>query len=273
MRFRLTLSRTSKANLPGRQAGLLPINYQYFLSSWLYKTIQKADDDYSAFLHSKGYGSALGKQFKFFCFSPLHIQPFKLLREEGLIVISGETVELEVRFLVDPAAENFIKGLFLDQHVCIGNDKNRVDFTISLVESLPKTFFSTSSAITYQALSPVCLSKRIASSPYPQYLSPEEEGYDDLFIANLVMKYKVQQTELHGGLVPDSSNSDLRFRLLDIPKRKAWTIKEGTPQQSRVIGYQYRFELQAPEELHEIGYYAGFGEKNSLGFGFGEVVG
>ncbi|MCB0538258.1 MAG: CRISPR-associated endoribonuclease Cas6, partial [Bacteroidetes bacterium] len=29
----------------------------------------------------------------------------------------------------------------------------------------------------------------------------------------------------------------------------------------------FHFELTAPVELHEIGYEAGFGEKNSMGFG------
>lgn len=265
MRFKLTLTRTSRARL-------LPVNYQYHLSSWLYKTLQKADEQYSAFLHGQGYGNSLGKQFKFFCFSPLQFNPFRLLKEEGLIEVVGNAVELEVRFLIDPAAENFIRGLFIDQHVWLGKGKNTVDFAISLVETMTPQYFSASRPVVYKAISPVCLTKRVPESPYPQYMSPEQAGYGELLLSNLLMKYRVQQTELHGGLVPGADASQLAFRLLDTPKRKAWTIKEDTPQQSRVIGYQYRFELTAPEELHEIGYYAGFGEKNSVGFGFGEVV-
>ncbi len=39
-----------------RQSGnTLPINYQYALSSWIYKVIASADEQYSAFLHEKGF--------------------------------------------------------------------------------------------------------------------------------------------------------------------------------------------------------------------------
>jgi CRISPR-associated endoribonuclease Cas6 len=40
-----------------------------------------------------------------------------------------------------------------------------------------------------------------------------------------------------------------------------------------VRGYLCEFELQAPAELLRLGFQAGFGEKNSLGFGCAEVVG
>ncbi|RLD54679.1 MAG: CRISPR-associated endoribonuclease Cas6, partial [Bacteroidetes bacterium] len=34
----------------------------------------------------------------------------------------------------------------------------------------------------------------------------------------------------------------------------------------------YKFKIKAPKELLRLGYYAGFGEKNSMGFGCCEVV-
>ena len=37
--------------------------------------------------------------------------------------------------------------------------------------------------------------------------------------------------------------------------------------ESKLIGYQFDFFLDAPAELIRIGYYTGFGEKNSVGFG------
>ena len=45
-----------------------------------------------------------------------------------------------------------------------------------------------------------------------------------------------------------------------------------TRQESKPRGYLYRFRIKAPKELIRMGYYAGFGEKNSLGFGCGEMV-
>jgi CRISPR-associated endoribonuclease Cas6 len=36
-------------------------------------------------------------------------------------------------------------------------------------------------------------------------------------------------------------------------------VKVGTREQTKVIGYEYEFELEGPEELLRFGYEAGFG--------------
>jgi CRISPR-associated endoribonuclease Cas6 len=61
------------------------------------------------------------------------------------------------------------------------------------------------------------------------------------------------------------------FELLSPPKQKGITIKVGTPQQSKLVGYQYNFKLKADSALLRMGYYTGFGEKNSMGFGCCEI--
>lgn len=48
MRFKLVLERISSGRF-------MPLNYQYAVSSWIYKKIQEADPDYSRFLHRGGY--------------------------------------------------------------------------------------------------------------------------------------------------------------------------------------------------------------------------
>jgi CRISPR-associated endoribonuclease Cas6 len=64
----------------------------------------------------------------------------------------------------------------------------------------------------------------------------------------------------------------MAFRLLSAPKEKKIIIKAGTPEETKVRAYLFDFELQAPVPLLEFGYDAGFGEKNSTGFGCVEVV-
>lgn len=49
MRFRLTLNRTTKQRM-------LPMDYQYYISAWIYKVLRYADKDFAHFLHEKGYG-------------------------------------------------------------------------------------------------------------------------------------------------------------------------------------------------------------------------
>ncbi len=34
---------------------MLPMDYQYYLSAWIYKILEKADREFARFLHSDGY--------------------------------------------------------------------------------------------------------------------------------------------------------------------------------------------------------------------------
>ena len=81
-----------------------------------------------------------------------------------------------------------------------------------------------------------------------------------------ILKSKPQQ-----GNLLNFANNDLRFELINKPKSKLIKIKTDTPQQTHIKGFLFDFKLSAPVELMKLGYFAGFGEKNSLGFGCGEV--
>ena len=49
-----------KITLEVKQKGqLLPLSYQYELSSWIYGLIYKGDNEFARFLHSKGYDLSL----------------------------------------------------------------------------------------------------------------------------------------------------------------------------------------------------------------------
>ena len=80
------------------------------------------------------------------------------------------------------------------------------------------------------------------------------------------------QLSTAGGILSDEVESyDFDFKLLSAPKQKLVTIKPYTDNETKVRGFVYSFRLKAPVALQELGYYAGFGEKNSMGFGCGEV--
>lgn len=239
---------------------LLPVNYQYALASWIYKVISRADTEYATFLHDQGF--TLGrKQFKMFTFSQLDFRPYKILGDR--IQLLGNTLSLTVRFLVDSSMENFIKGLFLNQHCGLGNRESRVDFQVVGVEAKPRPVFNTT--MRYECLSPIVISA-MRDDGSTAYLSPQEMAYRPILIQNLIRKHKA--LALHGGSnVNDYQVPDYSFRLLGEPRKKGTLIKEGTSEATKVIAYLFRFELTAPVELHEVGYYAGMGEKNSMGFG------
>jgi CRISPR-associated endoribonuclease Cas6 len=122
VRLLLTLQ-TDKANQP------IPINYQYPISAAIYKILQNADADYSAFLHEEGYG----KGFKLFTFSDLKC-PFKIINDR--LVLLSDTIELTICFHLPRAAETFIKGIFISQQIDIADKKSVAHFIVKQVESI-----------------------------------------------------------------------------------------------------------------------------------------
>jgi len=273
MRFKLTLQVTGSCKL-------LPINYQYEISAWIYKVIEQSDQEFSWLLHEQGY--ALGrKKFKLFTFSPLDIRPFRIHKKHQRIEILGEQVDLTVSFLIDRAAEEFVKGLFMHQQLGLGDKLSRVDFEVSQVENLPPPLFESNSAlgesqtVRYRALSPICIAVKQADSPHPKYLHPQDEGYKGFFVKHLKTKLSASQKKATtpGDFKTGLDTTDINLKILSTkPRSRLVKLKANTAEETLVRGWLFEFELTAPVAVHELGYYAGFGEKNSMGFGMVEVL-
>lgn len=253
MRFKITLNRT------GRQR-MLPMDYQYYLSAWIYKVIAKADAEFSDFLHSEGYTSGY-KQFKLFGYSPLNLGKPKLWKEKSLFEIHTGQLSLSVSFHLAEAAEKFIIGLFNNQQVYIGDQFNGLDLAVTQVERLPEPKIA--ATMSYRAVSPVVISLKGENSKYAQYLSPADTGYDELIRKNLLTKYSSVPN-----VTPLPDNPDFRFTLKSDARSKLATVKPYTPEQSKVRGFVFGFELTCPPEIHQLVLAAGIGEKNSTGFGW-----
>jgi len=89
MRIKLTLKQV-------KENQLIPINYQYALSSFIYTTIEKSDPRYSRWLHDRGF--LLGKKsFKFFTFSMFDL-PKRI--KDDINLSSSKEVNKEKRFSV-----------------------------------------------------------------------------------------------------------------------------------------------------------------------------
>ncbi len=117
MRFKLTLQALNKGNC-------IPFNYQYPLSSAIYKIIQSANSEFATFLHDKGYGDG-HKSFKLFTFSDIKTS---FTKNGDRMQLQNGHAELLVCFYVPEAAENFIKGLFLNQQLQIADHKSKLLF-------------------------------------------------------------------------------------------------------------------------------------------------
>jgi len=263
MRFKLTLSRTGKSKF-------IPVDYQYFIGAWIYKIIGKADKQLAAFLHGTGYGES-SKKFKYFNYSPLDLKPYTLWKEKQVFELQNDQISFCVSFLIDRIAESFIKGLFLNQEIFIGDRFNGIDFMVTRVESLPMPLFK--ETMHYSLKSALVLSVKEPDNK-ALYLSPDDGRYKNCFIKHLSEKFNtvlIARPQLREE-IPVDTEIPFGLKITSRFRSRLHTIKPGTSEQTRVRGFVYDFELTAPVEIHEMAYSAGFGEKNAIGFGWGEVI-
>ena len=251
---------------------VLPLNYQYPLSSWIYKVLSSADPDFADWLHRQGY-DATGKHFKLFTFDRIDFAPpYDLKRVKGGVLLQSGKMRLGISFFVEEAIQHFVIGLFKKSTMSLGDRNFRaVDFSIDAIEMLPKIVFQPT--MRYRANTSICISEKVEGQTQAQYQSPEKEHYANLFVNNLIQKFTavLLKKSLAGGAKVDQ-NSAIHFRALSKPKSRLIHIKSGTPQETKVRGFHFDFELTAPVEIQELGYYGGFGEKNPQGFGFVGII-
>lgn len=247
---------------------VLPLSYQYELSAWIYKIIRNADAGYAAFLHETGHQTDERKSFKLFCFSQLDV-PRRRVEGDRLHVESRE-ISFLIGFYLDRTAEEFIKGLFRAQEFSLGDRESRANFVVQTVEMRPPQLPSGAAPVRIRLLSPMVVGRKKETGP-DDYLPPDDPDFGRLLFSNLLEKYRAATR-----VEPPSWWEASRFVFRPVgqaPRSKLVTIKAGTPAQTRVRGYLFDFEVDAPRELVEVGLLAGFGRENALGFGLGVVSG
>lgn len=269
----------------------IPIDYQYYLSSWIYSVIANGSEEYADFLHNEGYkiekttNKALSeantitqsshKVFKLYNFSNLLIQRYLIRKEEETIEILSDSFELKLRFAVDKTLESFIKGLFVGQTLSIKTGFNQMtDFPVSNVEMFPLEVSNSSSALVrMRALSPIVISKKREDGT-EEYLAPDHADYENIFFNNLIGKFIAFNSHINLDKMIDTEQPTcltlpnpkmVKSKLIKIYKAKG-------ERPIKVKGYQFDFSITAPKELIEIGLLAGFGKDNAMGFGCAEVL-
>ena len=254
MRFHITFNRTGKQKM-------LPMDYQYYISAWIYKVLKQADREFATFLHNKGYGDSDTKLYKLFCFSRLEFGKPKLWKEKKLFEIHERSLSLNISFDVQEAASNFIKGLFMEQEFYLGNKFNGIDLKVSNVAVLPDPNFE--ETMHYRLQSPWVVSFQPDNNKPAQYLKPDDNGFYELSVKHIAEKFRnTRQMELTENMI--SFTPQQKY------KRSGFLIKPETTQETRVVGNLFDFELTAPVEVHKMIWNAGVSEKSTLGFGWVE---
>jgi CRISPR-associated endoribonuclease Cas6 len=261
MRLKLTLQTVHKP-------ALLPFNYQYPLSSAIYKIIQSADSEFATFLHDKGYGEG-HKRFKLFTFSDIKTS---FIKNEDRMQLQNGYAELLVCFYVPQAAENFIKGLFQNQQLQIADNKSKTTFQITQVESLPSNHNHKLIKVL-QPISPLVVGKKNQWGHY-DYRSPQDKDFEDCLLHNWIEKLTATGNAGEDTLQNLRQKVSVRVLLFPHPPQsRLITIKGGTDAETKIRGYtKFRLEVTAPDEMIELALGAGLGLYNAQGMGCVEVV-
>ncbi len=263
MRLKLSFGITGKNQI-------FPLNYQYPVSAWIYKILAKADESFTKMLHDEGYRLENGKTFKLFTFSRINFpkKTWRIKPNSDRMEVWARNAWITISFQLPEQMEKFVMGLFKEQRVFIGDNISGIEMSVESIEALklplPDDFDG--NKIKLRTLTPVVLGIRKKGKQYEQYENPMHPEYKGLFLKNLLEKYRAT-----GKM--DFSINDLDFAIIKLQTKTAMQrIKAGTPEETKVRGYFYEFELTAPKEIIEVGLNAGFGSMNSLGFGFCEII-
>ncbi len=254
----------------------LPINYNYFLTGLVYKIIKNSSEDYSSFLHDKGYRLPESKKgFKLFTYSMLMGEKVKVKGET--ISFGNGNIHWHISSPVDTLIQHLITGVFAEGHeIKIGREGKEARFLVKQVETLSEPKFS--NTMRFTCLSPVTVSKTIINNhsitngdteqiigedKYKcHYIRPWENGFSEAIKKNLIKKHKL----IKGNDI-DGSGFTIRVDDEYMKKKNGRITKNINFKGTNIIGFMAPFEVRGNPELIEIGYETGFGEKGSMGFG------
>jgi CRISPR-associated endoribonuclease Cas6 len=250
MRVKLTLLASRRASLP--------LNYNHAVASLIYETIGLASADFAARLHDEGF-SADGRRFKLFTFSRLVTRRSSV--KEGHILLEDPVITLQISSPVAEFIEHLVTGLFQSETFNIAGAR----FTLQQAETLPLPVFT--ERMSFRALSPITESVRDEQGGV-RFLSTEDD-WSEVIGRNLLRKHQA----LHGYAPQDTR--PLRWTwdgaYLDEAKRRGRRASALVDIRGiKVRGWLAPFTVEGSPELIEIGYEAGFGSRNSMGFGMAE---
>lgn len=257
MRIKLTLTRTNRHCL-------LPMDYPYYIHSWIYKVVEKANSEFATFLHDRGYGEA-NKPYKLFCFDKLNLGKVTLLKDERLLLVKKKDITLQVSFYIDKAAGHFIKGLFKDQECYIGNKEHGLDLKVTQVTLLDQPTFAPK--MHYRLTTPWVVGVKTDNNPIPQYKYIDDgDNYIQPALKHIIAKMNTQNETQY-------TTDEIALELDQVFRNKdGVNVKPDSHKPVKVIGSRFSFWLHAPTAVHQMIWNAGISEKSAMGFGWLEMV-
>lgn len=215
----------------------IPADHSYWLAGAIYNAIGKANVELAAQLHDS-------KNPKLYTFSRLMVPERRIVRDR--IIVESDVVHFFFSTLRFEIAKAVVEGFFMNPEIRLEEAK----LVLSQIETIPEKKIGNKEK--FITLSPITAS--IERNGKVIDLIPTQEEFFEVLKRNLVKKY-----ELYHGKKPE--NTDLEIKVLKF-RQKRILLKSIPHTCCEMV-----FVAKGNPELLDIGYKAGFGEKNSLGLG------
>lgn len=213
----------------------IPINYNYYLQSAIYKNLDK---NFSDFLHNIGfeYGK---RKFKLFTFSRI-FSKFSIYDKK---IVFESPIHFYFASIIDEVVISLISNILNKGFISIFKRKLKFKGYKILKFDLNKELFKT--------LSPITVYKTIDKKSV--YFSPNDKVFNNSIFENLKKKFKLVYGIDYEG--------EFNFEFLEY-KKEVLEYKG-----NYIVGYSGNLKICCSNEMKNIILNCGLGSKNSLGLG------
>ena len=227
---------------------VLPIHHNNIVQAFIYNNI---DDKLATFLHDGGY-LANGRSFKLFCFSRI----LGKVKKENDKFNFGREIEISVSSPIDKFCKSIANNMLLNEDLFLGQNKiktEQIQINNQIVDKNEIIVDTLSGIVAYSTFI------KPDDSKYTCYFMPKEPDFDRLITDNLIRKYKA--------LYDKSVDGNIEIVPLNTPTQNITYYKK-----TIVKGASGKFLIKGDKSLLQIGLDAGFGSKNSQGFGCVKIL-
>ena len=233
-----------RVHLSGLRNAIIPVDYHYILSSWVYGTIRRGDEDIATELHYM-------KDVKPLTLSEIYApgrvegENIRMINDNGSFVFSSHRRDI---------VEAFVEGALMEPEIQLKNRR----MMISSIEVLREPEFKR--RMRFKTLSPivVSVSRAEAKEDKRRFLYPTDQRWYVNLEKNIRRRFRKFAGEEYSGI--------LRIRGIRHISSKRYNIKGTYVRASKVI-----FEIQGDERVIRMAYQSGFGERTAQGFGCVDV--
>lgn len=241
------------------RAPALPLGCNQAVAGLIYRLLGRSSADFAARLHDAGFDDD-GRRFKLFTFSRLFFVRGRAVG--GRMLLDDPRVELLVGSPVVDFIDHLTSGLFDESELRLAGAK----FALESVEALASPEFN--GEASFRALSPLTESVRDERGRV-RFLAPEDD-WSEIIERNLRRKYRALYGSEAGGEHLRWAWDEEYLERCRSRGRSASALVEING--IKVRGWVAPFTLAGNRELIELGYEAGFGSRNSMGFGMAAVL-